>query len=143
MDAKQNFEISELLKQTGLKITRPRLAILGILQNARLPLSAKDIFNKLPKAAKPDQATVYRNIENLEAVKLIRQVNFQHDHNHYELVANGHHHHAICENCGKVVDISKCDIAGLEKQVKAVSGFTKINHHALEFFGLCKNCTKK
>ncbi|HMQ02079.1 MAG TPA: transcriptional repressor [Candidatus Doudnabacteria bacterium] len=130
------------LQDAGLKITKPRLAILAILKNSKLPLTAQEIHAKASKF-NIDQATVYRNLETLSAIDLVRLVNFQHDHNHYELATDEHHHHAICEQCGKVVDISKCDIASLEKQVKATSGFTQINHHALEFFGLCKTCAKK
>lgn len=133
---------SELLKQADLKVTKPRLAILDTLNNAVAPLSAKDVYQKLGSRYQIDQATIYRNLGNLVKNKLIRQVNFQHDHNHYEL-AESHHHHAICQSCGKVVDISKCDITTLEKQVKTVSGFANINQHALEFFGLCKKCAKK
>lgn len=129
------------LKEFGLKATQPRLAILDTLNASQIPLSAREIHRKV-KSANADQATIYRNLQTLAAAGLIRRVNFQHDHNHYEL-AGHHHHHAICENCGKVVDISKCDIAGLEKQVLAVSGFAQINSHALEFFGLCKNCASK
>lgn len=137
-----NQLLSSWLKSAGLKVTAPRLAILKALNSAQQPLSAKGIFDALPKASRADQATIYRNLDSLLAENLIRQVNFQHDHNHYELAEN-HHHHTICESCGKVVDISQCDIASLEKQVKTVSGFATINHHALEFFGLCKKCAKK
>lgn len=130
------------LKDVGLKVTGPRQAILKLLISANEPLSAKGIFDALPKPARANQATVYRNLENLQSTGLIRQVNFQHDHNHYELAIN-HHHHAICQSCGMVVDIASCDITSLETQVKNVSGFVTINSHALEFFGICRNCDKK
>lgn len=130
-----------LLKAVGLKTTTPRLAILDALNSAKLPFTAQEIHTKI-KQQNIDQATVYRNLETLTEVGLIRLVNFQHDHNHYELAKN-HHHHAICQSCGKVVDISQCDLAALEKQVKKISGFGMIDHHALEFFGLCKTCNAR
>jgi Fe2+ or Zn2+ uptake regulation protein len=130
-----------LLEKALLKITKPRLLILDTLSKSKTPLSAQGIYGRLTKA-KIDQATIYRNLQSLTNARIIRLVNFQHDHNHYEL-ANNHHHHAICESCGKVADISKCDLSQLEKDVKSVSGFSSINQHSLEFFGLCTKCAKK
>ncbi len=130
-----------LLRTAGLKATPERLAVLAVLHTAKKPLSVKDIKDTLqPHAA--DQATIYRTIQSLLKSNIVRPVNFEHDHNHYELVSDTHHHHLICERCGKAVDVSQCDTSALEKQVQAISGFATINHHALEFFGVCKSCAK-
>ncbi len=131
-----------LLHDTGLKATSERLSILEVLDKAKKPLSIKEIREKLRSDA-ADQATIYRTIESLRKNNVVRTVNFEHDHNHYELVDTNHHHHIICEKCGRVEDISKCDTTNLEKQVARTSGFTKISHHSLEFFGLCKSCARK
>lgn len=130
-----------LLQTAGLKVTPERLAILNVLSKANKPLSVKDLKEKL-KGTEVDQATIYRNMESLTKGKVIRLVNFQHDHNHYEIISDKHHHHLICEKCGKVVDVSKCDTSKIEQQVKKIGDFAIINSHALEFFGLCKSCAK-
>lgn len=129
-----------LLKQIGLKATPERLYILDALNKTKKPLSVKDLKEDLKNV---DQATIYRTMEVFVKNDVVSPVNLQHDHNHYELVRSDHHHHAICEKCGKVVDISKCDINTLEKQVKKVAAFKQINTHALEFFGICQACAKK
>lgn len=131
-----------LLQQAGLKATPERLSILNVLHKAKKPLSVKELKEKL-KDSEVDQATIYRNMESLVEKRLIQLVNFQHDHNHYEIVNDNHHHHLICENCAKVVDVSECDTSKLEQQVKELSGFATINSHALEFFGICKTCARK
>lgn len=130
-----------LLQKAGLKVTPERLAILNVLSKANKPLSVKDLKEKL-RDTEVDQATIYRNMESLTKSKVIRLVNFQHDHNHYEIISDKHHHHLICEKCGKVVDVSKCDTSKIEQQVKKLGNFATINSHALEFFGLCKSCSK-
>lgn len=137
------LQFQDRLKAAGLKTTAARVAIVDLLSRAQVPLSAKDISAEMPRKQKVDQATIYRNLEALTSANIIRLVNFQHDHNHYELVDNSHHHHAICKRCGKVVDISGCDLRSWGQQVKTMSGFAEINQHALEFFGLCKSCSKK
>lgn len=141
-NAKILAQFRPLLQQAKLKATNERLALLEVLSKSSKPLSVRELADKLKKS-KIDQATIYRNIDSLTKNGLVRLVNFQHDHNHYELEDSKHHHHLICENCGKVVDVSKCDTGKIEAQVKALGNFATINKHALEFFGLCKPCFNK
>jgi Fur family ferric uptake transcriptional regulator len=133
---------TSLLRQAGMKATPSRVTIIEALTTSKKPLSINGIKIMLGKSS-IDQATIYRTVETLTSKGLARLVNFQHDHQHYELVDDNHHHHLICENCGKVVDVSKCDTSKLEKEVQKISGFAQINSHALEFFGLCKTCARK
>lgn len=131
-----------LLRDAGLKATPARLAVLNLLSMAKKPLSINDIKQDLKRHSSIDQATIYRIIKALEKKGLIKQVDFQHGHAHYELRTHDHHHHVVCENCGKVADISKCDTTDIEKQALKISGFSKINDHSLELFGLCNKCAK-
>lgn len=130
------------LREAGFRATPGRIAFLELLKKARKPLSIQDVLEKL-KDKSVDQATVYRIVEALRAKGIVQYVNMEHGHAHFELASPTHHHHAICENCGKVVDISKCNIKHLEDEVLAISNFAQLNRHSLEFFGLCKTCGKK
>jgi Fur family transcriptional regulator, ferric uptake regulator len=141
-DAMLKEKYSPLLRQVGLKVTPERLAVLHVLDTSKKPLSVKGVKDKL-KTQDIDQATIYRTIESLLKEHIVQPVNFQHDHNHYELVNQKHHHHVICQNCGKIADVSNCDTSNIEQQVRRMANFAEINTHALEFFGLCKSCAKK
>lgn len=135
-----------LLQKAGLKATAERVAVLNVLEKSARPLSVKEIKAALSRGktsgsgSQVDQATIYRNMDALVKNRLVRLVNFRHDHNHYEIAEGKHHHHLICESCGKVVNISKCNTAAVEQNLKKQNHFTAINSHALEFFGLCKKC---
>lgn len=134
-------EHQALIKSSGLKVTAERLSVLNVLEKATKPLSVKEIKAKLSKAH-IDQTTIYRTMDMFVNKKIARLVNLQHDHNHYELNTKQHHHHLICESCGKVVDVSKCDTKAMEQQVKKLGNFATISSHALEFFGTCRKCAK-
>lgn len=136
-----DLDPKKALREAGFKATPGRVAFLELLAKAKEPLSIQDILAKL-KNKSVDQATIYRIVDALRERGLIQYVNMEHGHAHIELVSPAHHHHAICQKCGTVVDISKCNIKNLENEVLKVSGFTKINRHALEFFGLCSSCGK-
>lgn len=131
--------LKDKLRSNSLKITPARLEVLDILTHTKKPISINDISKKLKDT---DLATLYRTFETLKELGLATQVDFQHGHAHYELATREHHHHLVCQKCGKVVDISKCDTTTLEKQALKISKFAKINAHSLEFFGICKSCYK-
>ncbi|MBL8031107.1 MAG: transcriptional repressor [Candidatus Doudnabacteria bacterium] len=128
------------LKNAGVRVTTGRMAVLNTLAASPTPVTIKDIL-KATTHIKLDQVTVYRMLEAFRERGLVQMVNLEHDHSHWELTS--HHHHAICEHCGKIVDISKCDLHKLEADIKKISGFIGIRRHSLEFFGLCATCGKK
>lgn len=132
-------EFAPLLRTHGYRATEGRLSILHILAKAPRPLSIADIVTSLQGGA--DQSTVYRTIEALADSGIIRPVDMQHSHTHYELSGEAHHHHLICKSCGKVEDVEKCNVAKIEHHVlKRAKYFSVIKDHSLEFFGLCKKC---
>lgn len=137
----KNTQLKETLRKAGSKATPGRLKVLELLSKKEKALSIKDLQNLLK--SRLDQATLYRMMDAMEKSGLVRQVNLLHGHAHYELAGRKHHHHIICENCGKVVDISKCNIKPLEQEALTLAKFSSINHHSLELFGLCSKCAKK
>lgn len=49
-----------------------------------------------------------------------------------------HHHHLVCERCGKTIDIAPPSESWFRKVAKD-NGFT-VSHHILEIFGVCAEC---
>lgn len=129
------------LQDSGLKGTKTRVAVLHILSEENRPLDVAEIINGLEKHnIAADQATVYRILDIFAQKGLIQRFEFQEGKFRYEKSGDDHHH-LICEQCGKIEDISDCDINDLEKDIQKKKGFT-VKRHSLEFFGLCQNCQK-
>jgi Fur family ferric uptake transcriptional regulator len=112
-------------------------------------LSAKEIYNALHRSYPGiGLATIYRTLELLLQLGLIRKINAGDGQSRYELQAQdlaGHHHHVICSDCGRIIDYQY--LAGEElKWVKKVErALAKkynflIKDHNVEFFGLCERC---
>lgn len=131
---------TELLHSVKQRATPGRLALLRALESAGTPLSTRGLAKKMGHAL--DQATLYRALESLTVAGIVRRVDFQHPHAHYELAAGkAHHHHIICKQCGTTEDIEHCIVEDLEKRVlKGAKKFSSIQEHSLEFFGICKKC---
>lgn len=128
-----------MIKNKGLRITPARVAVLSILSESRKPLDIASIFNLISKRrVDADQATIYRIIENFIQKDLITRLQFQEKKFFYE-AKREEHHHALCTNCGRIEDVSKCNIKRLEVEVERNTGFI-VKSHSLEFYGLCNNC---
>lgn len=132
-----------LLQSVRSKATPTRLTVLRILHGSHKPLSVNAIKKSLPSHT--SEVTIYRILETLAKGGVVKRVDFEHDHAHYELAAlRPHHHHLICKSCGTVEDIEECVAEDFGKAIlKQSKKFKTISHHALEFFGLCRVCARR
>ena len=135
-------KFKSLLNSCDLKATPARLKLLKIFTTTTEPLSVKELIQHF-KGEKTDAATLYRNMESLITCGILKQIRLQDRRAYYEYAHSPHHHHLICEKCAKIVDLKNCEPASLDKKVLQNNGFTKINSHSLEFYGLCNSCAKK
>ncbi|MBW3089046.1 transcriptional repressor [Bifidobacterium sp. 82T24] len=104
-------------------------------------VSAQNLHRRLQDAgSKIGLATVYRQLNSMAAAgeaDTIRMGGEQLFRDCGEDAAR-HHHHLVCERCGKTVDIEPPSEAWFRKVAKD-NGFT-ISHHILEIFGICADC---
>lgn len=143
METKEHtINLKDFLRRNGYKATPPRLAALSIFKKARRPISPHAVIRFMGNKA--DQATVYRMLKSFKKTGIIRQVDFRHNHPHYELAGENDHHHIICVSCGLSEEIGGCEADVLRKRVlRQTKQFGEIREHALEFYGLCNACLKK
>ena len=137
-------ELFEKIKGAGLRLTGPRRALLAILSESQKPLSAKGLLAALAQAAVVvNKTTVYREIESLEKIGVLRSIQLGERSTYYELATRDHHHHLVCLECAEVedVDVNEESIVKQERKIVAEHRF-QVTHHALEFFGLCVRCQK-
>lgn len=127
----------EQLKASGYRLTKPRQEIFAVLKHK--PQSVLEIATKLrEKKIKIDKVTVYRTLENFVKLGLVVETRFKDNISVYELADHEHHHHVLCEKCGRIEDISLNEDLLIEAAKKSSSFIIKSHH--LEFFGLCRKC---
>lgn len=133
--------LHERLRRKDCKITGPRRAILRVLADQSRPLSSQEIFRRLPKG-EGDLATVYRSIQLLERLEMVKRFNLGDGVARFALLDerhHGHQHHLVCTRCASMVEIGDCIVRELEERVAARSKFKAVTHR-LEFFGVCPAC---
>lgn len=133
----QEFRMT--LRKAGYKATPTRLAVISLLAQSKKPLSPQAVIERM--GSNMDQATVYRILKTLKKIGVIRQVDFRHNHPHYEIADQKDHHHLICLSCGLSEEIIGCDVDSMKQSVlRQAKRFSHIQEHALEFYGTCKEC---
>ncbi len=129
----------QLLQKSGLKSTEARIALLTLLDREDNPLDVYSIAENLKSGGVDvDQATIYRVLDVLTQKGLISRLEFGEGKYRYELQKK-HHHHLICQSCGRIEDVEGNFVDQIEKEIKSKNGFL-IKSHSLEFFGVCKKC---
>lgn len=132
--------LADRLRADGHKLTQPRRAILRALVAAPRPLSHAEILERGQAFyAELGLVTVYRTLELLETLELVRPVHLADGCHGYALATPGHTHHVVCERCHAVVEVVGCDLGAFLDHVAARTGYT-ITGHWLEIAGLCAAC---
>ena len=136
---KNNNEFTDILRKAGFRVTPTRLLVLVLLQQAKKPISPQDIIERVH--SKADQATIYRILNAFKRIGIIRQIDFRHNHPHYELADVKDHHHVICAVCGYSEEITGCYVQAMQRvALRQAKKFTEIKEHSLEFYGVCAAC---
>lgn len=137
--------VLNVLKSQGRRLTPVLHELVQIFLRNKSPLTSIEILQQLQIAGqKVNKTTVYRQLELLRFSGIIQEVMFSDRKGRYELLFgdHGHHHHLICLNCGKIIDLDlKENISSQQKIIWQKKKF-KVARHSLEFFGLCQNCQK-
>jgi Fur family transcriptional regulator, ferric uptake regulator len=137
----ETFQLMEqVLHDNGHRLTAARRAILAVLSKAGGHVSADELA-ELVRADAPGvgRMTVYRTLDLLHELELIRPVYQGTGAAHYVLMENGHHHHLICSTCDRVIEFDDCVLAEMEELVGQRFNF-EIKGHLLEFYGRCQEC---
>ena len=132
-------KLAEQLKKAGYKLTRPRLAVLEVLENEGDHLSHGQILDEGKKVyPKLSRATVYRTLELLVNLNIMRPLYLNEPTLRF-ISATGGHHHLVCTQCQTVFEFDDCVVDQLAQQLSKQFKF-QIRNHLLEFQGVCEGC---
>ena len=134
----------EKLNQEGLRVTHPRRVVISVLEQSGTPLSPQAIHRRSLEAKEEiGLVSVYRTLDLLTELGLVRRVHGQNECQCYVLASPGHYHHLVCQHCGSAVEFSGMeDLSSLLAPIELETGFT-INEHLLQFSGVCPECQRR
>jgi Fur family transcriptional regulator, stress-responsive regulator len=130
---------AELLREHGLRVTQPRLAVLGAL--AALPHADADALHRSLAAAGSDISvqSVHNVLGDLTGAGIVRRFEPARSAARYERRIGDNHHHAVCQRCGRVDDVD-CVVGEAPcLHADAPPGFA-VAAAEVTFVGLCADC---
>ncbi|MEM6796396.1 MAG: Fur family transcriptional regulator [Acidobacteriota bacterium] len=128
------------LQRSGLRVTGPRLAVLGLLAEADRPLSHTEVLERLGETDW-DPATIYRNLIKLREAGVAAVVSRIEGIDRYALAgeqSDDHRHpHFLCEDCGRVA----CLPSELTDSMALDGPWAEsIKRAAVQLLGACPDC---
>ncbi|WP_029192023.1 peroxide-responsive transcriptional repressor PerR [Paenibacillus elgii] len=130
------------LKTMGIRMTPQRHAILSYLINTMSHPTADEIYKALsPLFPSMSVATVYNNLKVFIESGLVREMTYG-DHSSRFDADLSDHYHALCEECGKLVDFAYKPLDDLEQAAGEMTGF-QVKSHRVEVYGICSDCAKQ
>jgi Fur family ferric uptake transcriptional regulator/Fur family peroxide stress response transcriptional regulator len=123
------------------RLTKQRAVVLQVIQDAKEHLTANEIF-ETARVLQPgiSFATVYNSLSYLKDAELIAEKNFGSGASRFDRMT-GRHDHAVCNKCGKLVDMHLEMPQELIDSAAQFSNF-KLESIELTLRGLCPDCIK-
>ena len=127
------------LREQGGRATTARRLLLGALVASNGHRTAEELAAHVRLRA-PDinLSTVYRNLDELERLKVVDRTHLGSGPATYHL-ASAAHGHLVCERCGKITEVPGTMFDDLAAVARQRYGFT-VDPHRFAVIGLCADC---
>lgn len=135
-------EAVQNLKDANIRITPQRYAVLEYLIENHTHPTADEIYRALEsRFPNMSVATVYNNLRLFTEIGFVQEMSYGDASSRFDF-SSTRHYHAICQECGKIVDFHYPGLDDIESAASQLTGFN-INEHRLEMYGVCPDCQKK
>lgn len=139
---KQDGDLISKLSEQGYRLTPQRMLVLSAIENSHDHISAEEIYAQVvAKYPYVNISTVYRTLELLNRLGLVTETDLGGGRVRYHPAGKGHHHHLVCQECGKVIDLDETVLYPLKKVLLREYKFSADLRH-LGIFGRCADCSK-
>ncbi len=133
----------EILKNTGVRMTPQRHAILAYLLETMTHPTADEIYKALEgKFPNMSVATIYNNLRVFKEAGLVRELTYGDSSSRFDANTMEEHYHIICSECGAIHDFHHPYLTEIETAAGESTGF-KITGHRMEVYGICEACQEK
>lgn len=135
--AAASTDLAAQLRARGLRMTAQREQVLAAVRELG-HATPERISDAVPGV---DVTTVYRTLELLEELGLVRHTHLGHGAPSYR-PAEDDHIHVVCHHCGSVIDAPPDLVDGLEHRLRDERGF-RLDRAHFTVFGTCANCSEQ
>jgi Fur family ferric uptake transcriptional regulator len=133
-------DLKVALRQRGLRMTPQRQLILDVVSSTHGHFSADEVHQQVVRVFRDvNISTVYRTLEVLEELGVVRHTHFHDGVAQFERADAGRHQHLVCSRCGADAELDLDVLRPLAEELKRRYGFeADLAHSAI--IGLCRHC---
>jgi Fur family ferric uptake transcriptional regulator len=131
--------LQDELRSRGYRLTPQRQLVLDAV-TALGHATPEDVFGWVrERSAGVNLSTVYRTVELLEEVGLVKHAHLTHGAPTYHAAAAPEHVHLICRTCDEIIEITPAEVSPMLESLRDAHGFVADVSH-LTVFGSCAGC---
>jgi Fur family ferric uptake transcriptional regulator len=128
------------LGAAGLRLTEPRRAVAALIADREGPFTAADILaDAQARRLGIGRATVFRALDAFNELHVVERIDLPNGDHAYVGCEPAHHHHVVCERCGRTTEIDDAGIRDIVRSIEQRTGY-RIDSHRVELFGRCPTC---
>jgi Fur family transcriptional regulator, stress-responsive regulator len=130
----------QLLRDAGLRVTRPRTAVLAAVHehpHADTESIIGAVRRELPEVS---HQAVYDSLHTLSAAGLVRRIQPSGSVARYESRTGDNHHHVVCRSCGAIADVD-CAVGHAPCLTASDDSGFSIDEAEVVYWGRCPACS--
>ena len=133
-------DFQEMLRGAGLRVTRPRVAVLTAVRahpHADTDTIIRAVRGELPEVS---HQAVYDSLHTLTTSGLVRRIQPSNSVARYESRVGDNHHHVVCRSCGAVADVD-CAVGEVPCLTASDDHGFEIDEAEVIYWGRCPACS--
>jgi Fe2+ or Zn2+ uptake regulation protein len=133
-------DFQEMLRGAGLRVTRPRVAVLTAVRahpHADTDTIIRAVRGELPEVS---HQAVYDSLHTLATSGLVRRIQPSNSVARYESRVGDNHHHVVCRSCGAVADVD-CAVGEVPCLTASDDHGFEIDEAEVIYWGRCPACS--
>ncbi|MEU3458018.1 Fur family transcriptional regulator [Micromonospora sp. NPDC006766] len=134
------LDFQQMLRGAALRVTRPRVAVLGAVQahpHADTDSIIGAVRTELPEVSRQ---AVYDVLRALTVVGLVRRIEPPGTAARYESRVGDNHHHVVCRSCGLIADVD-CAVGAAPCLAASDGHGYSIDEAEVTYWGRCPDCS--
>ena len=129
--------LEQLLREHNLRVTRPRLAVLGAVHSS--PHASTDAVRD--ELGVVSHQAVYDVLRALTSAGLLRRIQPAGSVARYEARVGDNHHHVVCRTCGAIADVD-CAVSATPCLTASDDQGFVIDEAEVTYWGTCAACAQ-
>lgn len=129
-----------VVARSGRRLTGARRTVAGLIAARSGLFTAADLVADAHELGLGiGRATIFRTLELFGELGVVERLDLPTGEHVYVGCEPRHHHHVVCERCGRTARIDDAGIREVVGDVERSTGY-RVDVHRVELFGLCPEC---